>query len=277
MRNLLRSLLDRAAWARFWSLSGSSLSAHAVAVSGQLEQTKTGVDHSTLAERIVLNTLRGYRKEQPCWANRAFRTHALEATLKCFADDLNWSVQAANAIYTLNPKSIRQIDRIIAEHSESRSGIFPPGLHEGRGWSPAAATWFCGDRNVYWRAYRAYSRLHWASIEVVRSPTNTSNIFQQSGYGFSGTRGCVNRLQLSLDVDAQDADAYAETFISAASGLIQNACCDSSPESLWNAVRQHVPYQGRLESTNAAFNKVFLQPDPGQKAQWRFSLTLDRR
>jgi hypothetical protein len=101
------------------------MSADAVAQMGRsipsgssLPLGKLSPDH----HRFLEKTLRGQRAEQPCWAREDFRNHALKAAVANFSDDWNWCVQVTHAIYSLNPKSIHQIDSIVGQHLESRAG-----------------------------------------------------------------------------------------------------------------------------------------------------------
>ena len=104
---------------------------------------------------FLVDTLRGQQPEQPCWANEALRNHALDAAVERFKGEWNWCLQAVMAVYFINPGSIEEIDRIVAEHVESRWGRFPPELFAGWGWNPADAAKFDGDADRYWRCYRA--------------------------------------------------------------------------------------------------------------------------
>jgi hypothetical protein len=107
--------------------------------------------HSPRMQQLLAETLRGTLGDQVSWTDEVLRNHALLSVTETFADDSNWCVQEMLTIYLLNPTSIEQIDRIIAEHVESRDGTIPPHLYEGRGWNPADAVYFNGDTHRFWR------------------------------------------------------------------------------------------------------------------------------
>jgi len=150
---------------------------------------------------FLAETLRGQLPEQPCWANRALRDHTLEAAIERFNGEWNWCLQAVLAVYFLNPGSIGEIDRIIAEHVESRSGRFPPELFAMSGWNPAEVANFDGEAHRYWRCYHVCAEDQWASLEIFLNPAAPTDYLKQSGYDYSGSRGCVRHISLQRDAD----------------------------------------------------------------------------
>lgn len=223
---------------------------------------------------FLVDTLRGQQPEQPCWANEALRNHALEAAMEHFHGDWNWCLQAVLAVYFLSPGSVGEIDRIMAEHVESRSGRFPPELFEGRGWSPAKAANFDGEAHRYWRGYHACADDQWASLEIFLKPETPADYLKQSGYSYSGSRGCVRHIELRREADVEAAAECAESFIASARHLLSNALGPAELESLWQAVRQHTSYDEDSGSAHLVFRTDEYE-DRGQLPRRTFRLTLD--
>jgi hypothetical protein len=230
---------------------------------------------SAKEHQFLADTLRGNRPEQPCWANEDFQKHALTSVVEKFTNDFNWCLQVIIAIYLINPDSFRELDRIITEHVESRTGIFPPELSQGRGWNPAAALYFNSDARRYWRCYRAYTSEDWSSVEVWRYPTTRSDLRHQSGYRFEGTRGCVRRLELRHDVVLEDAASYAKRFVASGRRLLYKACRRIDTPELWSAIREQTLYDGQVDAVRVQFQALNLHPDRGEKPERRFRLMLE--
>src|SRR6185437_10103136 len=179
---------------------------------------------------------------QPCWVDEALRKHTLDAAMEHFHGDWNWCLQAVLAVYFLSPGSMAEIDRIITEHVESRSGRFPPALFEGRGWNPAEAANFDGEAHRYWRGYRACADDQWASLEIFLKPETPADYLKQSGYDYSESRGCVRHIELRREADVEAAAECAEAFLASAQHLLSNALGPTDMASLWQAIRQQTPH-----------------------------------
>ena len=122
---------------------------------------------------------------------------------------------------------------LIGEHVESRSGRFSPILYAGRGWNPAEALRFNADADRFWRCYRAYSDSHWSSFEIRREIATSSEYWRQSGYEFSGTRGCVRCPELRHRVSPEQAADYSAPFAFAAGRLVAGGCPGAEAAELW--------------------------------------------
>jgi|GEM_PF-2650883 len=232
----------------------------------------------TPQQRAALaDALHIHRPEQPCWADQPLRDHILAALETRFGDDFNWALQVALAIHFLNPATPADADRILAEHTESRSGHFPPELHTGRGWNPAEVHLFNADTRTFWRAYRALSDTQWSSIELPRHPATSAEYHIPSGFSFSGTRGCVQHIQLQHTVTPQQAPTYAPKFQRAAHHLLAHACPGEPAETLWQAVIKQEPTETPIGPALARFRLNDTRQDWTQPAEHRFTLTLDWR
>jgi hypothetical protein len=223
---------------------------------------------------FLADSLRGQQPEQPCWADEALRRHTLDAAMKHFRGDWLWCLQAVLAVYFISPKSMAEVDRIMAEHVESRSGRFPPELFQGRGWNPADAANFDGEGPRYWRCYHACSDDAWALLEVLRKPATPADLLTQSGYDYSGLRGCVRHLSLARESDVDVAAACAEAFIASAGHLLTNALGDIALEPLWQAVRQKASYDASVGPVRLGFRTDDYQ-ERGTAPRRTFRLTLD--
>jgi len=223
---------------------------------------------------FLVDALRGQQPEQACWADETLRNHALQTAMEHFHGDWNWCLQAVLAVYFINPRSMAEIDRIMAEHVESRSGRFPPELFEGRGWNPADVADFDGEAHRYWRGYHACADDHWASLEIFLKPKTPADYLKQSGYSYSGSRGCVRHITLLREADVEAAADCAEAFLVSAQHLLSNALGPTELKSLWQAMRQQMSY----EETSGPMHLVFRTDDyqeRGQAPRRTFRLTLD--
>lgn len=230
--------------------------------------------HSPRMQQLLADTLRGSLGDQVSWTDETLRDHTLRAVAEQFADDVNWCVQVMLTVYLLNPTSIEQIDRIIAEHVESRDGTFPPELYEGRGWNPAEAIYFIGDTHRYWRIYRAYTAGDWSAIDGLIKTGEGTNPWASSGYRLSGTRGCVRHLELTHSVDLNAAPGYAETFLRSARRFVSKALKNPDADDLWQAVRQQADYDGHIGPVRVRFFARIVpryREEPGSRD---FVLTL---
>ena len=222
----------------------------------------------------VSNVLRENRPEQASWANEELRQQVLEAIWRDFGDHLEWSIQAALAIFFLNPRSSKQVEVILARHLESRRGAFPARHYRNRGWNPAKAASFDGDSGQFWRCYRAYAPGQWTSFEMIRRPVSPADLWRQSGYGFRGWRGCVRKLELDHCVDTADVPDYCGTFVAAASALIRRACSVAASAALTEAILSRSAFEEQVGPVQVSFRMVFLQPDHHGEGQFSFSLRL---
>jgi len=223
---------------------------------------------------FLSDALRGQQPEQPCWADEALRKHTLDTAMEHFHGDWNWCLQAVLAVYFINPGSMAEIDRIMAEHVESRTGRFPPELFEGRGWNPAEAANFDGEAHRYWRGYRACADDQWASLEIFLKPETPADYLKQSGYDYSGSRGCVRHIELRREADVEASAECAEAFLLSAQHLVSNALRAAELETLWQAMRQQTSH----EETSGPVHLVFHVEDYQERAQpprRTFRLMLD--
>jgi hypothetical protein len=223
---------------------------------------------------FLAEALHGQQPEQPCWADEALRQHTLDAAMKHFRGDWIWCLQAVLAVYFLNPRSIEEVDRIMAEHVESRSGRFPPELFEGRGWNPAEAANFDGEAHRYRRCYRACADDAWALLEILRKPATPTDLLTQSGYDYSGSRGCVRHISLVREADVAASAACAAAFIASARQLLSNALGNIALDPLWQAIRQQVPHDGRAGAARLDF-RTDDYDERGYAPRRRFRLVLD--
>ncbi len=230
---------------------------------------------SSKQREFLADALRGQQPEQACWANEDMRIHVLEAAMEHFHGDWNWCLQAVLAVYFINPGSVQEIDQIIAEHVESRSGRFPPELFAGRGWNPAEVVNFDGGAGKYWRCFRACADDQWASLEIFLKPATPSDYLKQSGYSYSGSRGCVRNIALRREGDAEAGVECAEVFIASVQHLLSNALGDAPPESLVQAVRQRTSYDGSAGPVRLAF-RTDEYDERGYPPRRIFHLTLNR-
>jgi hypothetical protein len=224
---------------------------------------------------FLADALRGHQPEQACWANETLRNHTLRTAEDRFQGEWIWCLQAVLAVYFINPGSVEEIDRIVAEHVESLSGRFPPELFAGRGWNPADAVNFDGEAHRYWRGYRACGDDEWALLEIFLKPATSADYLTQSGYSFSGSRGCVRHIGLRREADAEAAAECAETFIASAQRLLSNALGDRALEPLWQAIRQQTPHDEYAGPVRLAFRTDEYQ-ERGYPPRRTFHLTLDR-
>jgi hypothetical protein len=223
---------------------------------------------------FLVDALRGQQPEQACWADETLRNHALQTAMEHFHGDWNWCLQAVLAVYFINPGSMAEIDRIMAEHVESRSGRFPPEQFEGHGWNPAEAADFDGEAHRYWRGYHACADDQWASLEIFRKPDTPSDYLKQSGYSYSGSRGCVRHIALLREADVEAAAECAEAFVASAQRLLSHALGPAKLESLWQAVLQQTPYDETSGSVHLVFRTDEYE-DRGQPPRRTFRLMLD--
>ncbi len=223
---------------------------------------------------FLTDTLRGQQPEQTCWADERLRNHALETAMERFHGDWNWCLQAVLAVYFINPGTIEEIDRIMAEHVESRSGRFPPELFEGRGWNPADAANFDGEAHRYWRGYRACADDQWALLEILLKPETPTDYLKQSGYSYSGSRGCVRHIDLLREADVEAAAECAEAFVMSAQHLLSNALGPTELESFWQAMRQQTTHDETSEPVHLVFRTEDYE-ERGQAPRRTFRLTLD--
>ena len=205
--------------------------------------------------------LRGLRPEQPCWADVQMRTHALEVTARHFGDDWDWSVQFLLSIYFLNPDSMAQIDQVVLEHVESRSGMFDPKLYAGRGWNPAEVMNYREDKDVYWRIYRSYAPDRWNSFEILRNPTTNDDKLTPSGLAYSGERGCVRNITLSRQVDVQDTQSCTGAFIQETEKIVSKALPDSDSSQLLRAIAAGEQIEISIGDTRVAYALHVVPPD----------------
>jgi hypothetical protein len=224
---------------------------------------------------FLADTLRGHQPEQLCWANPDLRNHTLQTVAGLFGDDWNWCLQVTMAVYFIAPGSREEIDRIIAEHVESRSGSFPSELFEGKGWNPAQAVNFDAETAQYWRCYRAYEKNGWSSFELPRNPVALADLWKQSGYSYAGTRGCVRKLTLRQEVDEPVAAKFARAFMTSAERVLFNALGNSNLDALRQAVLQRTSYDGNSGPARMAFRMSGYQ-EPGEKPRQIFTLTVER-
>jgi hypothetical protein len=178
------------------------------------------------------------------------------------------------AVYFINPGSMVEIDRIMAEHVESRSGRFPPELFEGRGWNPAGAANFDGEAHRYWRGYHACADDEWALLEIFLKPATATDYLKQSGYNYSGSRGCVRHISLLREADVEAAAECAEAFIVSARHLLSNTLGTTELEALWQAMRQQASYDWIYGPVRLVFRTDDYQ-ERGQAPRRTFRLTLD--
>jgi len=224
---------------------------------------------------FLVDALRGQQPEQACWADETLRTHALEAAMEHFHGDWDWCLQAVLAVYFINPRSMAEIDRIMAEHVESRSGRFPPELFEGRGWNPADAADFDGEAHRYWRGYHACADDQWALLEIFLKPKTPADYLKQSGYSYSGSRGCVRHIALLREADVEVVAECTEAFVASAQRLLSHALRPAKLESLWQAVRQHTSYDETCGPARLVFRTEEYQ-ERGHPPRRTFRLALDR-
>jgi hypothetical protein len=278
MLSYLTQIIQRTRAARHWNSLGVDLSADAVAVSARFGVPWRSASPGSLTPRqleFLAKTLRGHRAEQPCWANERYRQHALSSVAEHFADDWDCCVQALHAVYTLNPGSMRRIDRIIRDHVESRTGTHPPSRYQTRGWNPAEALAFMGDSDTFWRCYRASDTVRWFSVELPIKPQSEMAIWNRSGYRIYGHRGCARSLSFRRIVEADEAPHYAESFMHAARPLIDRVAPTADATTLWNAVHKQVDFEGYVGSLRAKFRKHILQGDHGAKHTVEYALDLE--
>jgi len=223
---------------------------------------------------FLVDALRGQQPEQPCWADETLRNRTLDVAMEHFHGDWNWCLQAVLAVYFLNPGSVAEIDRIMAEHVESRSGRFPPELFEGRGWNPAEAANFDGEAHRYWRGYRACADDQWASLEIFIKPKTPADYLKQSGYDYSGSRGCVRHIELRRGADVEAAAECAEAFAATAKRVLSNALGHAKLDALWQVIRRQMPYDGTSGPVHLVFRTDDYE-DRGQPPRRTFRLTLD--
>jgi hypothetical protein len=115
----------------------------------------------------------------------------------------------------------------------------------------------------------------WALLEIFLKPATPPEYLIQSGYSYSGSRGCVRHIALRREADADAAAECAEVFIASAQHLLSNALGDAAPESLMQAVRQRTSYDGSAGPVRLAF-RTDEYDERGYKPRRNFRLTLDR-
>lgn len=224
--------------------------------------------------QFLADSLRGQRPEQPCWANEILRAHVLNSVFERFGDDWNWCLQSVLAIYLINPESLEQIDRILAEHAEARAGSFSPALYSGVGWNPALAVNFDDMSDQFWRCYRANGTDNWSSFEMLLEPASSVDPWKNSGYRLAGRRGCVRHIRLSRSADLENAEECARAFENSALCVLSNALRGADQGALVNAIRQRLPHDGHIGLVRTNFG-VSSYREPRSSAKQVFNLTLE--
>ena len=183
----------------------------------------------------------------------ALHRHAVKAIYRIFGDDPFWCVLVATSVYIQNCRTAEEIDRIVSEHAESRSGAFPATLYPGQGWDPGRALWFLGDRAEYWRAYVCPGGDEWITNEHRLDRTDR---WRESGYKLEGRRGCVQTITLNQGEDERQmarVAALERSFALGADRLIRNACGTDMPDSLRDAIHARTRYNGVIGPANVTF------------------------
>ena len=62
-------------------------------------------------------------------ANPALHSHAVKAIYNVFGHDPFWQMLVATSVYLGNCITAEEINRIVSEHVESRTGVYPSGEH----------------------------------------------------------------------------------------------------------------------------------------------------
>ena len=226
--------------------------------------------------RARLEEVLSSRKEQAVWADTRLRAFAVDLVSARFRDDDNWCVQVLIAISFLNPGTVDRIAEIVGEHEESRLGSFEPRLYRDQGWNPADALTFDADPGVYWRCYRAYTATAWTSFEMLRAPEVSSQLWTQSGYKFSGVRGCVLQLELTQDVEGDHGPADVQHFVSKVGRVISRAGIEGDASTLYEAIGAGRSYETALGFARVRFHVSSIE-DRGCKPRECYTLTFDRR
>ncbi len=159
----------------------------------------------------------------------------------------------ATSVYVGNCLTAEEIDRIVSEHAESRTGVYPIALYRGIGWDPGCALWFLGDKSEYRRAYICSGSNRWTSIEQQLDPARS---MRDSGYELEGRRGCVQTITLHQEVRQVAVDSLAHSFALEADRLIRGACGTKMPDSLRDAIAARAKYDGVIGSANVNFATI---------------------
>jgi hypothetical protein len=183
----------------------------------------------------------------------ASHRHAVKAIYRVFGDDPFWCVLVATSVYIQNCRTAEEIDSIVSEHAESRTGAFPAALYHGQGWDPGRALWFLGDRTEYRRAYLCPGGDKWITSEHRLDRTDR---WRESGYKLEGRRGCVTTITFNQGEDERQmarVTALEHSFALGADRLIRNACGTEIPGSLRDAIHARTAYNGVIGPADVTF------------------------
>lgn len=231
-----------------------------LALAKRLRNANNGIRSKPSEQQLsaLLSCLKG-SGDQISWTDLELQKQTVLLVWDYFCDDWFWCIQAMLAIYFINPTSIEQITDILEEHNQSRFGLFPQDLYEGKGWSPADALNFVDDSKRYLRCYRAYTNTDWTSFALRSDTKDLAELWKDSGYKFTGTKGCVKELTLSFTVLKEEAEARIPEFVSHAERLLDRACPGVPPAGILKSIKEHRPLAESFAPLSVAF---FIRVEP---------------